>query len=303
MDFCFVVNDKYVTPLIVTLQSIVDNNSGFHRFFIISSGLMEENVLKLSKCAEALCCKIEVITVDDTRLGEVPILRNDFNKTPYYKLLLPLYLPQDIDKVLYLDVDIIINRDLKELFNSDLGSNYFAAVPDPFINKRNLQYVESLGIIPNEGNLYFNSGVILFNMSVFRKVYNFDEVLSYIKANGKNFKFHDQEVLNGLFFKNYIQLDETYNYLTVFRGVGDALGYLVGIDKNPTYHILHYANSFKPWSNAYLGKYEKEYWKYASKSFVCQEICQNKKKRVLNQINAMLSIAMRKINKLFGRRK
>ena len=141
MDFCFVVNDKYVTPLIVTLQSIVDNNSGFHRFFIISSSLMEENVLKLSKCAEALCCKIEVITVDDNRLGEVPILRNDFNKTPYYKLLLPLYLPQDIDKVLYLDVDIIINRDLKELFNSDLGSNYFAAVPDPFINKRNLQYV------------------------------------------------------------------------------------------------------------------------------------------------------------------
>lgn len=300
MNFCFVVNDKYVTPLFVTLQSIIENNSGFHRFFVITSGLVRENIDRIIRYAQSHDCEAEVIKVDDTCLGNVPILRDDFNRTPYYKLLLPIYLPQNVDKVLYLDVDTVVNKNLEELFTIELGGNYFAAVPDPFINKRDISYVKSLGMTPELGERYFNSGVILFNMCIFREAYKLNDALTYIKNNGAKFRFHDQEVLNGLYFKNYIQLDETYNYLTVFRGLADMIHWLLSGKKKPARQcILHYANSYKPWNSAYLGKYENEYWKYASNSPAYHEIQKNERKSMENQINALIAIAKRKIRRLY----
>lgn len=298
MDFCFVVNNKYITPLIVTLESIIENNSGVHRFFLITSELEQKNIKRVVEFSSSVGCKAEVIKVDDTCLENVPILRGDFNKTPYYKLLLPLYLPNDVEKILYMDVDVIVEKNLEELFSIDLENHFFAAVPDPFINERDKEYVKSLGIDLDKGERYFNSGVILFNMCIFREKYKLEDALKYIEENGSKFKFHDQEVLNGMYFKDYLQLEETYNYLTVFRGKNDLVQWLFkGRKQLEKQSILHYANSFKPWGSSYLGKYENIYWKYAQKSPVYCEIEKNEKKAVFQQLRAMLIIISRKVKK------
>lgn len=78
-----------------------------------------------------------------------------------------------LDKVLYLDSDVIVTQDISGLWNTDITNYYCAAVKDAkstrskFSNKR---HFKKMGIDPNK---YFNAGVILFNLKKSKRVYPF----------------------------------------------------------------------------------------------------------------------------------
>lgn len=270
MNFAFVINDAYVDKMLVTAISICINNPGKHTFYVFTTGLTDENTALLHRVLSYYNSIAVLINIDDRCLNGVPILRKDFNKTPYYKLLIPVNLPDAIDKILYMDADMIVKGDLTELYNSDLGGTYFAAVPDSIRNEKDKPYLEKLGINYAEGERYFNSGFILFNVSEFKKIYSLDHALEYIKKNGSTFKYHDQEVLNGLYHKNYTQLNNAYNYFTGFHSIKEMILYWIGLENTQIKNakVLHYAN-LKPWNNNYVGKCENYYWEYAVK---CEEI-------------------------------
>ena len=178
--------------------------------------------------------------------------------------LMRLYLPDllpNIEKILYLDCDMVINTDLKELWTTPLGDEYLAAVPDStrfgFERKRERYY--RLKNIPQED--YFCSGILLLNLRKLRDRNHplSQTTLSYLQEN-KDMPFPDQDLLNWYCEGQYLKLDSKYNILSDRI---DATNY---IDDG----VIHYAGRYKPWK-AYLGDIDDLYWKFLLQTPWCND--------------------------------
>ena len=276
MNICLVINSKVVNQTIVFLNSLLltNPNENFN-IYILNSSLtdIEKNRINdiLTKNST-----IQYIDVDSKKFSNAPILWKTHSKEAYYKLLIPDVIPKSVDKILYFDIDIVINKSIKDLYSIDLKDHYMAAAIDYFVNKQMKDYVLSLDIEPNN---YFNSGVVLFNLEAMRKNYSFAQAEEYIAKNGHKFKYHDQEVLNALFNKNTLIIDTKYNSIAKYKGILDYLGYLF-FNTSEKDVVIHYAGR-KPWKNDFVGKNFKIFYKYSKpveKELNMSEIIEYRKK-------------------------
>ena len=258
-NIAMLINPNFILPLTVTLKSLFDTEpEARFRVFVLHAALNEEQQARIIDFGQSEGQDIQLIQADDACFAGAPLLRDKFVREAYFKLLLPRVIPQDIDKLLYLDADMIIAKPITPLFDLDLGDHYFACAPDYFVNRDQLNYVRGLGI--GEDQKYVNTGLILFNLPVFRQHYDLDEILAYIEANSADFLYHDQEVLNGLYHDHILLLPEKYNYMTHYRGIKDFLGYLLFREKGEQpIHVFHYAG-WKPWEMDFIGKAYDRFW-------------------------------------------
>ena len=131
-----------------------------------------------------------------------------------YRLFIQQILP-DLDKVIYLDSDIIVNLDIAELWRVDIADKPFAAVAQAdaemthfqrFAEDRSFRGVDAL-----DADNYFNSGVLLMNLEYFRK--SEELILSGVKWYGQHpqLEYMDQDILNYLFSKSYLRLPVKFN--------------------------------------------------------------------------------------------
>ena len=85
----------------------------------------------------------------------------------FYRLVLPEILPEEIERILYLDVDIVVNHSLKELYHTEFDGNALCACPEPFSGIGVFQYRDEMfQEHVREGFTYFNSGVLLMNLKL-----------------------------------------------------------------------------------------------------------------------------------------
>lgn len=133
-----------------------------------------------------------------------------------YRLLIPQILSPDIEKAIYLDADIIVNMNINEFWQVELGYSPLAAADevrvDSFIHPASAanNYLVTSGLVGY--NDYFNSGVLLMNLDVLRD--KEEIIMRGVKFVGEHpqLQYLDQEVLNYLFSKNYLKLDEKFNF-------------------------------------------------------------------------------------------
>lgn len=122
-----------------------------------------------------------------------------------YRLLLPALIP--VDKIIYLDCDVLVNMDIAELWQVDLGDKYLGAIWDQAIMSV-APIVSAKGLNPET---YFNSGVILFSLHTIRQHSNwYGEMLSFLQTY-PDVTMPDQDVLNAVFGGNYLPLDIRFN--------------------------------------------------------------------------------------------
>lgn len=130
--------------------------------------------------------------------------------------LLSLYLteilPADIDKVIYLDGDILVVDKLVKLWNTSVENYAIAAVPDSYNNKiehyNRLRYPQTLG--------YFNAGMLVVNLKYWREKQVLLKFFDYVKSNTERLRCHDQDVLNYLFKNSKLVLPIRYNVLNEY---------------------------------------------------------------------------------------
>ena len=116
----------------------------------------------------------------------------NLSKSAYYRLLLVSILPTDIEKVLYLDCDIIVCGDISYLWKIDLENYAVAAISDLKIMPLNGIHSQTLSM--SYDLAYFNSGFMLVNLSYWRR-YNLERrLLTFLKTH--IVVFHDQDALN-----------------------------------------------------------------------------------------------------------
>ena len=141
-----------------------------------------------------------------------------------YRLLIPKIFSASLDKMIYLDSDLIVNMDIKNLWQIELDGKPLAAVADKESVPRGSEeaqdfFEESMrrlfkvcgdGLVdPND---YFNDGVLLMDLKSLSQTYA-EELLRGIKFFAENTSYgFDQDILNYCFSKNYLLLPVEFNF-------------------------------------------------------------------------------------------
>lgn len=207
----FATDDNYTSYLSVAIQSIIEHAKSAISIFVLHVGLAEENEYFLKSQVqdipniqiEFINC-IDLIAVDKLDSGGVLHM----NSICWLRLLIP-YIFAEYDKVIYLDVDVIVRTDLFSLYEQDISGYLLAAGRDTFIvSWNNTIAVKDQLTSPK---MYFNSGVLIFNCTLFRERFTKDEL--FYKAYHTEYFYADQDFLNLLCDEKYKLLSSKWNML------------------------------------------------------------------------------------------
>ena len=242
---CFVLHDKtghYSKFTGTTLTSIFKNTPAQVTAHILHDDtLTDDNRDKFQYLADSYGQLVKFYNVEELCADKinkyielVPSVKNSrVSSAAFYKFLIPEVLDADIEKVIYLDADIIVNLDLNELWKVELSDNPLAVVLE-IDNGTSPSLASCLcddGFVAEEN--YFNSGMMIMNLKVLRG--EEDNILRGIKFRGEHPKYRlfDQEIFNYCFETRTLKLPVRFNRLIKNMRVAGALS--VGKE------IYHYA--------------------------------------------------------------
>lgn len=244
-NICLCADENYAKYMGVTIASILKNSTEEENiiFHIISSNISDNNKNKLNNLKNIKNCNIVFYDIDNKKYGDPHRL----------KLFIP-ELIKNTNKVLYLDSDIIVTGSLKDFFKIDMENYYILAAKDMHVDK-NIEHKKSISL--NKDDIYFNSGVIMFNNELCVKDNICNNFEDYYKNNINRMVFFDQDILNYV-FKNKVKIiDNKWNFFP-FRDYNHK-------PDQPNYEeaiIVHFVYS-KPWKDDCSNPYFLyDYWKY-----------------------------------------
>lgn len=257
----FAVDNGYIPFLSVALRSLIDNTSNENKYAIkiLYTNVTEENKIKIKKY-ETENISIEFVDLNKQleEIKEKLYTRNYFSNTTYYRLFIPELYPE-YDKAVYIDSDTVCLSDIAELYNTDMGDNLIAGIPDGVIQAIDIfkDYVERVVGVADYNN-YFNAGVIVMNLKELRD-YKFEEKFIYMLEKIKFEVAQDQDYLNRLCKGRVKILDYSWNRMPV---MGKTEGKI---------NLIHYNLGAKPW---YFDNvvYQEYFWEYAKKTEFYNEI-------------------------------
>ena len=274
INIVFASDDNYAQHIAVVIASIMAKTKEKVCFFVINDNISSEKITKLKNTAVKLNTTVEFIAVQEEQFKNV-YLSGHVSKAAYFRLALADIMPDDIEKVIYLDVDLLVYDDIKNLWQNDIKKYALAAVPDFGImasNRLCRQKKEVIGL--PKGKAYFNSGVLLINLKKWRQENYTKQILEIINEN--QFPHHDQDALNKIFMEDWLQIDLRWNIIPpVFNLFTKILlnktfrNEAIQAKKNPG--IIHYAGRYKPWEFSYHQDFNDMYYKYLKQTAFADE--------------------------------
>ena len=286
INIVFSTDDGYAQFLGVALCSIFENKkeTTFIDVYIIDGGISKVNKNKLHIIAERYNFKIIFVKIDKTLFSGF-YTNKYMSQAAYYRILVPEILP-NLHKILYLDCDIIILKDLAELYNTDINNYIFAAVEDYFTEKdRHLE----LNMPMNAK--YFNSGVMLINLDKWRESNMSEKVINFIRENPTKLKLYDQDAMNAVMWNYYLCIPIKYNYVTAL--LKKQKDDYQNIEKECV--VIHYAGN-KPWNYLNENPLDHNYFR-----FLKLTPWKNKKYVDFNTRNIIRKIVRKTLSKLINK--
>jgi len=271
-------DDNYVMPTGVLMESIARTNAGveFH-YNVVTAGLSEKSKTELCKCAKSPS-SVDFFTIDKGILASCPIRPDEHvSIATYFRLLLPSIMPANVDKLLYIDGDIVCSDSLQDLWNICLDGFSAAAALDMRCNDKTI--FERLSLPPDSE--YLNAGVMLINLEYWRKNDIQNKALKYISENRDVCLYHDQDALNVVLHGTMKKFSVRYNFQEhFFEPIDvqkDAVSDRLCIEKKNLPEIessrnnlclIHFTGRKKPWhkecvhplKNVWIHVYGKSLW-------------------------------------------
>lgn len=246
------LNEAYIPYLNTLLTSILRYNADrYFTVYLLHTSLSESIVTQTRTMLEGHG-ELILIEATDHGLDDAPTTEQ-FPREMYYRIFAAKYLPESVDRVLYLDPDIIVNGSLTELYEMPLDGYYFAAASH---NGKFMRMLNGIRLKLEKGQPYINSGVLLINLALLRKEQRYQDVFDYIEKWKKRLLLPDQDIISGLYGKRIYKLD-TYVY-----NMSDRLycyDLILGKHRKVDWYrehsvIFHYCGKNKPWKEDYSGK-------------------------------------------------
>ena len=215
MNIAYQCSNSFVGPLLVSIKSLLVNGKyDSLKIFILSKDFSKENLASVNELIHSHGYKVdaEIIRIPDFE-KDYGMKTDDFNGkwTPnsYVRLFLSDLLPKEIEKVLYLDSDVLILKDLNELFDTNL-EGYNAAACCDFLSE---EYYKFLTLTDKDS--YYNSGVILFNLKECRASKYVSKVVEEVNKRKGFVFFVEQSIFNIVENNKILKLDAKYNLNTI----------------------------------------------------------------------------------------
>jgi lipopolysaccharide biosynthesis glycosyltransferase len=223
-------DEGYAVPLAVTIRSALDHLAADRRIrlFVLDGGLRPETKSRLlwSWLDERLT--VQWISPDIELVRDLPV-SDHVTIVAYVRLLMPSLLPKDVTRVIYLDADMLIRRDLGQLWNEEQGEHPLLAVQDyaaPYFDapaampafESCRRYLAANWPIANFRELglpgdakYFNSGLLVIDLAKWRRERYAEQVLDCLRNNRQHVLWWDQYALNAVFAGKWRALDHRWN--------------------------------------------------------------------------------------------
>lgn len=246
------LNEAYLPYLNALLDSILYHNPNtYFTVYLLHSSIGLESVAE-TKALLGASGELIMIEANGEGLDDAPTT-DRFPKEMYYRLFAAKYLPKNVERVLYLDPDIIVNGSIEELYRTPLDGFYLAAATH---NGKFMRSINGIRLKLKKGTPYINSGVLLINVSLLRKEQDYQKVIEYIKENKNRLFLPDQDVISALYGDKIYELDTLRYNMTerlyrYHRLIGDEKD-LKWIRQHSV--IIHYCGRNKPWKENYSGK-------------------------------------------------
>ncbi len=263
MNILVTLDDNYIRPLFIMLESLFYHEKGPMVIYLFYSNVSEDNRKRLHTYIKKQGSRLIPIYVKDDVFQDAPVFRY-FTKEMYYRLLCSRLLPKTEDRVLYLDPDILIRGELKPFYEMDFCGRQLIGMEDYAINHMLTEKKEAIGFQKEE--CYINSGVILFNLNKMREAFVLEDFIAVLEEHKDVVSYPDQDLINLYFKEDRLVGERIYNYNTGYGSVLGMLAWALGLKrekKEPV--IIHYMGSSKPWQVDYYGKYFFEYYHYLKK--------------------------------------
>ncbi|HAN44412.1 MAG TPA: glycosyltransferase family 8 protein [Ruminococcaceae bacterium] len=255
MNILCTLNRNYLKQLVIMLYSIEKSNPQTNfDVYIANSSLTGQDFDEIKNALNKTRFKIIDVKVPDSLFEGAPVSKR-YPKEMYYRIFAAQYLPKDLDRVLYLDPDIIVLNPLDQLYSLDFNGCYLAACTHI---RQNLTKINEIRLNMPKKCAYINSGIILMNLELLREQQDIKAVYQYIEKYEPFLLFPDQDVINGLYAKKTLTVNSLYYNLSdkVLRLHNlRNLDYKINIDwvrRNTV--IVHYCGRNKPWKESYNGK-------------------------------------------------
>lgn len=247
MNILISVNETFLDIAEEAIFSMSYHNQEHINFYLMYSDIPQEKINHFQKFVEEKCKNsLFPIRFELPEAVKIPKVLDGIyvGIETYYRLFAPFILPKELDKVLYLDVDLICMGSLEGLYNEELGENYFVGCEDKGVTAEDLKRLN----LPEDYH-YINAGVVLINLKKMRENFTAQKLVDMVLEQSKDLKYLDQDFINKNFSKNIKVVSNKYNWLVKTCKYKD-------MPYKPV--ILHYAGSNKPWHDD-ISRYEPEF--------------------------------------------
>lgn len=241
-------DNNYVIPTIVTITSLIENKNvnTEYSIYVLGNNLSIDSLRLLNSISE--------VTAENhkSRFSQFDGTHQHVSSTDLFKFDLPETFPM-YDKILYMDVDMIVQGDLSSLYSTELNDNYVAAVKDMH-GMVSGQHHSRNGLV-----FYFNAGLMLLNLKKMREDTISDKLVDFKLHKDQGF-FMSQDSLNCVFKQKVICLPPRYNYMgpNLDKYTKNEIMEFYGISENEYEQvvnnatIVHLTNKKKPWKTQYV---------------------------------------------------
>lgn len=233
------IDDNYARCMATSVVSFCINNLKYSfNVHLLAKNLSDVTKKSLKEMAQDYKLNIYIYEIDYELLMDKS-LQNYLKMPTYFRFILPLVL-KDIDKIYYIDSDIICLKDATNLFKVDLGNAIIAAVTDSeTMNKK------QNAILNLNNHIYFNAGMLVIDVKKWNDFKVLDKLIDVTKKDFKYFSYYDQDALNLILTKRIKYLSRIYNYIETNNT--DSKEKV----KNEDIIIMHFAALPKPWHIAW----------------------------------------------------
>lgn len=267
INIVFASDDNYIQHATVAMMSIMQNTSrqNYLHCYILDDGISISAKEKVYQTFRGTNVEVHFLCADVKNLENL-FVSGQLSRAAYLRLQMAELLPESVERVIYLDCDLVVLKDIADLWNIDLKQHPLGAVPDYGIMASTKDWKRKQRELGFEADdVYFNSGVLLVEVSAWRR-YNYgSKIIAAVKKH--HYQHHDQDALNVMFYKNWLPIPLQWNvippvwYLFV-KILSRAKFRKTALKARQDIAVLHYAGGYKPWEYAELKDFNQEYYQY-----------------------------------------
>lgn len=268
MNIVYASNERYARHLGVSLYSLLDRNQDVEKItvYLLSVEMSRECKEKLKVITDRFHRELAVIELGDLRQKfAYQVNTGGFDISTLSRLFIGEVLPEQVERVIYMDCDTVILQSLKKMWETDLKGKVIGAVMEPTIYP---SIKAQIGLTPEQP--YYNAGVLLIDLKKWRACHVQKQLLNFYESMGGHLFACDQDTINGALKGKIKTLSPRYNFFTNYRyfhykelvRLSPAYGVIPRVElKQAKRHpvVLHFMGDERPWKNGNYNHYKRAY--------------------------------------------